>query len=41
MEICISADKMHSKFNMRNLFVELNEPHYMFMSWKWVEFCTR
>lgn len=38
MKICIGADKMHSKFNMRNLFVELNEPqnqyvHAMEMGW--------
>lgn len=29
MKICMGADKKHSKFNRRNLFVELNEPHYM------------
>lgn len=41
MKICMGADKKHSKFNMRNLFVELNELHYMLMSWKWIGFCAR
>lgn len=31
MEIFIGADKIHSKFNIRSIFIELNEPQNQYI----------